>query len=168
MDSSILILGVSGLWTQVKSHNLHGFFFQCKSKECEIFFFLNTMQNQWLLPSTHMVYNLPSMWPECSVMSWAAGSHPLAAHQALLKARHWIHYECQNSEFFFFFLNIRERSLTCFFCTDRQLFAWKATAYLVVGIHADAVHTSRVQLDNVGLVVGGWDVSGCVHMIPGV
>lgn len=62
----------------------------------------------------------------------------------------------------------RKRSLTCFLGADRELFAWKASTYLVVGVHADAVNTSWVQLYDVGLVVGGRDVSGCVHVIPGI
>lgn len=48
-----------------------------------------------------------------------------------------------------------KRSLTCFLSTDRELFARKATANLVVGVHANAVDTGRVQFYNVGLVVGG-------------
>ena len=51
--------------------------------------------------------------------------------------------------------NRESLSLTCFFGTDRELFAGKAAANLVVGVHADAVNAGRVQLDNVGLVVGG-------------
>lgn len=49
----------------------------------------------------------------------------------------------------------RQLSLTCFLSADGELFARKATANLVVGVHANAVNTGRVQLYNVGLVVGG-------------
>lgn len=62
----------------------------------------------------------------------------------------------------------RKQSLTCFLSTDGELFAGEAAAYLVVGVHADAVNAGRVQLHDVGLVVGGGDVPGCVHVIPGV
>ena len=62
----------------------------------------------------------------------------------------------------------REQSLTCFLSADCELFAGKATANLIVGVHADAINTGWVQLYNVGLVVGGRDVPGCVHVIPGV
>lgn len=43
-----------------------------------------------------------------------------------------------------------------------------APANLVVGIHADAVHGRRVELNNVGLVVGGRDLAGGVFELPRV
>lgn len=49
----------------------------------------------------------------------------------------------------------RKQSLTRFLCADCELFARKAAADLVVGVHADAVNAGRVQLHNVGLIVGG-------------
>lgn len=61
-----------------------------------------------------------------------------------------------------------EATLTCFFGADRQLLAGEAAADLVVGIHADAINTRRMQLHDVGLVVGGRDVPGGVHVVPGV
>lgn len=63
---------------------------------------------------------------------------------------------------------MRILTLTSFFCTDCELFAGQAAANLIVGVHADAVDTCWVQLHDVGLVVGGRDVPGCVHVIPGV
>lgn len=50
---------------------------------------------------------------------------------------------------------IRRTRLTCFLRADGELFAGKTAAYFVVGVHADAVHAGRVQLHDVGLVVGG-------------
>lgn len=42
------------------------------------------------------------------------------------------------------------------------------SADLVVGVHADAVHGRRVKLHNVGLVVGGRDLTGGVFELPRV
>lgn len=102
-------------------------------------------------------------------MSSAGGLLPLAARQELLmhdvkvlvsekkswttKRTNWL---------------VEKKTLTCFLSADGEFFAGKATANLVVWVHADAVNAGRVQLYNVGLVVGGWDVPGCVHVIPGV
>lgn len=48
-----------------------------------------------------------------------------------------------------------KQSLTRFFGTDCELFAGKTAANLVVGVHADTINACRVQLYNVGLIVGG-------------
>lgn len=63
---------------------------------------------------------------------------------------------------------IRRTRLTCFLRADGELFAGKTAAYFVVGVHADAVHAGRVQLHDVGLVVGGRDVPGRVHVVPSI
>ena len=49
----------------------------------------------------------------------------------------------------------RKQSLTRFLGADCELFARKAAADLVVGVHTDAVDAGRVQLHNVRLIVGG-------------
>lgn len=50
---------------------------------------------------------------------------------------------------------LRRIELTRFLCTNGELFAGKTAANFVVGVHANAVNTGRVQLYDVGLVVGG-------------
>ena len=57
---------------------------------------------------------------------------------------------------------------TCFLGADGELLAGGAAPDLVVGVHADAVDAGGVQLHDVGLVVGGGDVPGGVHVVPGV
>lgn len=61
-----------------------------------------------------------------------------------------------------------ESRLTRFLRADGEFFAGLALAYDVVGVHADAVDGGRVEVHNVGLVVGGGDVSRRVLQLPRV
>lgn len=63
---------------------------------------------------------------------------------------------------------IRGGRHTCFLCADGQLFAGLTASNLVVGVHANAVHRCRVELHYVGLVVGGWDLTGGMFQLPRV
>lgn len=118
------------------------------------------------------ILNLPSMSHVCSETSLVGGLHPSVARQVLLvlNVTESIILSTRKEKKNTFKCNVwrRKQSLTGFLGTDCELFAGKTAANLVVWIHANTVNTSRVQLDDVGLVVGWGDVPGCVHVIPGV
>lgn len=65
-------------------------------------------------------------------------------------------------------LRRKKQTRTCFLGADCELFAGQAAANFIVRVHADAVDAGWVKLHDVGLIVGWRDVSGCVHVIPGV
>lgn len=58
--------------------------------------------------------------------------------------------------------------LTCFLCADGEFFTSLALAYGIVGVHADAVDRSRVEVHYVGLIVGGGDISSRMLQLPGI
>lgn len=62
------------------------------------------------------------------------------------------------------YVNVKLR--TRFLSADGQFFTGLALPYGVVGEHADAVDRRRVEVNDVGLVVGGGDVAGCVFQLP--
>lgn len=57
---------------------------------------------------------------------------------------------------------------TCFLCADGKFFTGLALPYGIVGEHADAVDRCRMEVNNVGLVVGGGDVASGVFQLPGI
>lgn len=57
---------------------------------------------------------------------------------------------------------------TCFLCADGKFFTGLALPYGIVGEHADAVDRRRVEVNYVGLVVGGGDVASRVFQLPGI
>ena len=58
--------------------------------------------------------------------------------------------------------------LTCFLRADGEFLTGLALAYRVVGVHADAVDGGRVKVYDVGLIVGGRNISSGVLKLPGV
>ncbi len=58
--------------------------------------------------------------------------------------------------------------LTRFLCADGEFLAGLTLAYGVVGVHADAVDRRGVKVHNVGLIVGGGDVSSGMLQLPGI
>lgn len=65
-------------------------------------------------------------------------------------------------------MNCAESRLTGLLCANGELFAGLALAYNIVGVHADAVDGGGVKVHDVGLVVGGGDVSRGVLQLPGI